>query len=140
MDQAGQSRRYFRASPSHQSFLLGLHLTQPLRRTVWQESVIWRVLTAVWAVMCVQPMILAPCNGGLSLSARLRSAMSPGISETTKFYHQEISHNPQHIITESSVICYHYKRHSFSYNANWHNVLKMQQHHCVTSNKQFIVF
>ena len=84
------------------------------------------VPTAVCAVMCVQPMILAPCSG-LSPSALFLSAINPGISETTghiivdiinlsslsssslsisDHYHQR--HHESNISTMNIIYQYHY--------------------------------
>lgn len=54
------------------------------------------LLTAAWAVTCVQATILAPSNG-LSVQLRLRNSISPGISkqkqQITKLWHEGKEHN-----------------------------------------------
>lgn len=46
-------------------------------------------LTAVWAVMCVQPTILAPAKG-FSPWALFLKAISAGISEKAQYTHSNI--------------------------------------------------
>ena len=74
------SGKYIASTPAY----LGSQSNQCFNQNLlgrWHRETSTRMTrpTAVWAVIWVQPTIFAPCNG-LSLSARRRNAIRPGIS------------------------------------------------------------